>query len=64
MIARMLSSLTINIQTKAVNFFLNGQMICILLGNVHEVLVELEGIGGGGNIFLEVSFLAHFHGGE
>lgn len=45
-------------------FFLNGQMICILLGNVHEVLVELEGIGGGGNIFLEVSFLAHFHGGE
>ena len=32
--------------------------MCVLLGNVHEVLVDLEGMGGGGKIQLEVSFLA------
>ena len=30
---------------------------CVLLGNLHEVLVELEGMGGGGKIQLEVCFL-------
>lgn len=27
------------------------------LGNSHEVMVELEGMGGGGKLQLEVSFL-------
>lgn len=29
----------------------------VLLGTLHEVLVELEGMGGGGKIQLEVCFL-------
>lgn len=29
--------------------------ICIFLGNLHEVVVELEGMGGGGKVLLEVS---------
>lgn len=29
----------------------------IFPGNLHEVLVELEGMGGGGKLHLEVSFL-------
>lgn len=28
---------------------------CVLLGTLHEVLVELEGMGGGGKVQLEVS---------
>lgn len=43
---------------EAIFFFLVKMIkyhICIFLGNLHEVLVELEGMGGGGKVLLEVS---------
>ena len=30
--------------------------MCVFPGNLHEVLVELEGMGGGGKLQLEVDF--------
>lgn len=30
--------------------------MCIFLGNSHDVLVELGGMGGGGKLHLEVRF--------
>ena len=30
--------------------------MCVLLGDLHDVSVELEGMGGGGKLLLEVSY--------
>lgn len=35
-------------------------MNCVLSGKVHDFVVELEGIGGGGRIHLEVKALPLF----
>lgn len=39
-----------------INFKKTGLRIYLFPGNVHEVMVDLEGMGGGGKVQLEVGF--------